>query len=550
MLYRDICKLLGVFFVGLTAVMLIPMAVAFYFDYFADQTKYPQPHSGIFFVQTQCFTLILGSLLYYIGRNASGQIYRREGLAVVVLIWFLTPAISALPFILSDTFENPFAAYFEMVSGITATGSTVAEGKRFDSAGQEIPIVHEIPQVIPVTYKYFGTMKPVRDPETGKVLREGIEAMSMGLVFWRSFIQWLGGGGVVVLFVALLPAIAGGGGRLLFTSEVAGPIKDTLTPRVRETAVKLWGIYVLLTVFEIVLLMATNPAMEFLDAITISFTALATGGFSIRNANIGYYQNAHTEWVVILCMTLGAINFSIYYYMIKGKIFRLYDPELFLYLLLIVGSSVLASYFLVGEKVTLLTGEETENLSRCDALRYAAFQVVSCHTTTGFSTANYESWPYPIQVIMLMVMYFGGMSGSTAAGIKSIRLILLFKAAQFKVESLFRPDNVRPFRLAGREVDSNVIIMVLCFFLIIASISAFSTFLFVLDGLDPETALGTVACMINGVGMSFRAGGPVNSFAFLSDFGLLLSSFLMILGRLEFFVVLAVLVPAFWRKNS
>lgn len=550
MLYRDICKLLGIFFVGLAVVMLIPMAVAFYFDYFADQTKYPQPHSGIFFVQTQSITLILGCFLYYFGRNASGQIYRREGLAVVVLIWVITPAVAALPFILSNTFENPIAAYFEAVSGITATGSTVAEAKKFDAEGNEIPITSKISQVIPITYKYFGTMKPVVDPSTGQVLREGIEAMSMGLVFWRSFIQWLGGGGVVVLFVALLPAIGGGGGKLLFTSEVAGPIKDTLTPRVRETAVKIWEIYLFLTVFEIILLMGTNPAMEFFDALTISFTALATGGFSIRNANIGYYQNANTEWVVIICMILGSINFSIYYYLIKGKIFRLYDPELLLYLLLVAGASILASSFLVGQPVTLLTGGTNDALSRSDAFRYAAFQVVSCHTTTGFCSANYELWPYPIQVIMLIVMYFGGMSGSTSAGIKSIRLMVLFKAAQHKVESLFRPDNVRPFRIAGKEMDMNVVIMVLCFFLIVVAISGLSTFLFVLDGLDPETAFATVACMINGVGMSFRAGGPSNSFAFLSDFGLLLSSFLMILGRLEFFVVLAVLVPAFWRKNS
>ena len=477
MLYREIFKILAFVLFGFSLAMLVPLGVAFYFDYYADQDLYPQPHSFFYFVETILATLALGGICYFFGRKAQGHIYRREGLAAVVLIWTLLPLVATFPFLFSGAIQNPAAAYFETVSGMTTTGSSILEAKQFNSeTGEEIPIQKVVPGIITTVYTYYGTVDPVRD-SNGKIILKGIDAMSRGLVFWRSFLQYLGGGGVMVLFVALLPMI-GGGGRLLFTSEVSGPIKDSMTPRIRDTAIQLWKIYTGLVIIQTILLLLFNDRMPFFDALTTSFATVSTGGFSIRETSIGYYDNPATEWIVMLFMVLGAINFALYYSVLKGRLFRLYDRELLLFLTLIFITCALGSWFLIGRPKMLLTGQEEGVFSLSEAIRYGSFQVISMLTTTGFATADFDLWPFPTQAIMLLAMYFGGMSGSTAAGIKTVRLYILFRIAQFKVESLFRPETVRTFRIGGKEVDNNVSLMVLCFFLLIIAISALGVFLF------------------------------------------------------------------------
>lgn len=530
-------------------VMLIPFGVAYYYDYYADPILYPQPHSSIYFLETIFITLGIAGILYGLGRKAKGSVYRREGLASVVLIWVLLPGVATLPFLLSGALEDPLKAYFETVSGLTTTGSSILEAKKFDpETGEEIPIERIVPGVVTTVYNYHGTIEPVWD-ENGKEIRTGLDALSRGLLFWRSFLQYLGGGGVVVLFVALLPMM-GGDGKLLFTTEVSGPLKDSLTPRISDTAIQLWKIYTGLIVLEIILLLIFDEGMTVFDAFTTSFSTVSTGGFTVRNTSIGYYENPATEWIVMVFMILGSINFALYYSVLRGKLFRLYDRELFIFLGLVFLCCSLGSWFLIGMPKILLNGETNGVFSVSEAIRYASFQVVSMHTTTGFATADFDLWPFATQAIMLLAMYFGGMSGSTAAGIKSVRLYILFRIAQFKVESLFRPETVRTFRIGDKEVNDDVSLMVLCFFLILASSSALCALLFIMNGLDLETAFGVASSLINNSGMAFRAGSPTASLAFLSDFGLLLGSFMMILGRLEFFVVLAMLVPAFWKRNS
>lgn len=549
MLYRDIFKLLGSYLFVLAALFCVPFSIAFYYQFFSDPATHPQSHSTLFFFETIVITLLLGLFFRWIGKNASGNLYRREGIFVVVLIWFITPALSALPFIFSHTLENPFQAYFEMVSGYTTTGSTTMYPKKYDpQTGEEIPIHQVVKGVIDTGYTFYGTITPIRDPQTGKVLYEGIEAVGKALLFWRSFTQWLGGMGIIVLFVAILPAL-GIGGKQLFHAEAPGPIKDSLTPRIKDTASALWKIYLGLTVIETVVLMATNSEMPLFDAVTITFSTLATGGFSVKNANIAAYNNATTEWVIILFMLVGGINFSLYYYALRGKLYRLYDPELLIFLVLITLSSVFCAYHLVGWEIQLMTGGR-EVLDVAKAVRYGFFQVISAQTTTGFVTANVDIWPYTTQVLLLIVMYFAAMAGSTSGGIKTMRLYMLFRIVQNKIESLFRPESVRNFTVGSVYVDHSTVVRNLCFFLIIAAVSTLSTFLFVADGIDPETALGAVACLINNVGVSFRAAGPFDSYAFMSDASLLLSSFIMILGRLEYFAILAILVPAFWKERS
>jgi trk/ktr system potassium uptake protein len=547
MLYREICKVLGLYLYGFAATLLFPLGVAVYYRFFGLEF-HPQQHTFDTFLLTIILSLLLASLLFWIGRNTAGRLYRKEALLSVVIIWFLTPALAALPFYLSGTLTNPFQAYFEAASGLTTTGSTVMCPKKFDSTGKEIPFVTETNGPQPTKYVFYGTIDPVIDPSTGAVLFTGIEAVSKALLFWRSFIQWLGGIGIIVLFVAILPPL-GIGGKVLFFMETPGPIKDALTPRIRETATLLWKIYLFMTAAQVVLLMYTNAKMDLFNAVCTSFTTLSTGGFSVRNDSIGAYQNAATDWIIIIFMVLGSINFGIYYSILKGKFYRAYEPEFFLFLAILFFSGLFTTWALVGSPMELLGGPTNKAFTWPDALRYGFFQTTSANTSTGFSVANYDLWPSPVQVLILILMFVGGMAGSTAGGIKVIRQFILFRIVQNRVESLIRPETVQQFRIGNREVGSGTTMMVTSFFTAVIAFSVLAAFLYVLDHIDVETSIGLVACMINNTGLSFRIAGPIGSCAFLSNFGCVLSSLLMILGRLEFFAVLSILVPAFWRQT-
>jgi trk system potassium uptake protein TrkH len=542
---------MGIFLFCYSAAFLFPFALAAYYQFWASPSLHPQPHTTLVFFLSFLCSLAIAGAFSYLGKKSSGRIYRREGLAIVVLMWFLLPAISAIPFVMSHTLKNPFAAYFEMVSGLTTTGATAMQAKEYDpDTGKEVPIVTTICGSVSKTYSYLGTIEPVRDPVTGTIIVQGIEAVSKSLLFWRSFIQWLGGGGIVVLFIAILPAL-GAGGKLLFHTEVPGPIKDTFTPRIKETAIQIWKIYIGFTILQPILLLATNANMDWLDAITITFSTLSTGGFSIRNASIGSYNNANTDWVIIVFMIIGSMNFSLFFYCLQGKFYRLYERELIIYICVIAVFCFIVAYSLVGAPKQLLTGEPPTGVySLHEAIRHGTFQIVSAISTTGFSSVNFDIWPFIGQVAMMIVMYIGGMSGSTAGGIKIIRHYMLFRIFLHKVETLFRPETVRSFRIGDKEVDASVTTTVLVYFFLTIFLSVAGTFIYVMDGLDPETSIGLVSCMVNDTGLAFRAAGPLESCAFLSDFGYLLSSALMIFGRLEFFAVFAILVPSFWRQDQ
>ncbi|NGX43495.1 MAG: Trk system potassium uptake protein TrkH [Chlamydiae bacterium] len=550
MLYKDICKILGYYLFGLAIALSIPFFLAAYFQFGADPSTHPQPHTTIDFFWSILACLALAGICRYIGRHSKGNLYRREGLVTVVIIWFLTPAIAGLPFYLSKTLEDPFHAYFEATSGFTTTGATTMQAKKYDpDTGDEIPIRKTFYGTHTTVYSYWGTITPVRDSKTNEILYEGIEAVSKALLFWRSFTQWLGGMGIVLLFVAILPVL-GVGGKVLFQAEVPGPIKDSLTPRIKETASQLWKIYVGLSILQVILLMVTNHDLDWFDAITITFSTVSTGGFTAKTASIGAFNNVYTDWIIIAFMILAGINFSLYFYSLRGKFYRIYEPEFFLYLFLILFSSGLVVYFLVGTDKIPRLGETEGVFSLEESIRYGTFQLVSAMTTTGFVTKDYDLWPATIQALMLIIMFVGGMSGSTAGGMKVARPYMLFYIAKYKVESLFRPETVRRQKLGKREIDTGSAIMVLCYFLIVISIAVSSTFIFIVDGIDPQSALSLVTLLINNIGIGFRMAAPTESFAFLSDFGLIFSSLLMVFGRLEFLAVLAVMVPAFWQQNK
>lgn len=550
MLYRDISKVLGSYLLGFSGAFILPLLIAAYYQYVQEPSLHPQPHTTQDFLLSFIFTAFLGAGFYFLGRKVPGHLYRREALVLVIVIWILTPFVSALPFYLSNTLKNPVQAYFEAVSGLTTTGATVLQAKKFDPQnGQEIPIEKDVRGSLDVRYSYYGNVDPIVDKMTGQVLYQGVEALGKGLLFWRSFMQFLGGGGIVLLFIAILPAI-GLGGKMLFQAELSGnPAQGSMTPRIKENAYQIWKIYMGLTILQVFILLLTNSELPLFDAVTISFSTLATGGFTIHNHSIGFYQNVNTDWVILIFMLLGSISFSLYFYILRGKFYKLYQPEFIIFIAVAISSCLICTVWLYNTERRFF-GSTPGLFSLLDAFRYGSFQIVSMLTTTGFAIADYDYWPYPIQVMMLILMFIGGMSGSTAGGLKILRCYILSRIGVHTIESIFRPETVRQLRIADREINSSTATWVLSFFLTLIAISVLATFYYVISGLDPETALGLVAAMMTNTGIGFRVVGPYDSFAFLSDTGLLVSAFLMILGRLEIFAVLAIFVPAFWRTKS
>lgn len=545
MQYREISRILGLYLYIFAIALLIPLGIAFYYQFIAHPDLHPQPHSTLAFLETVVICLLLALLFRRFGRSSHGQLYRREGLVLSVSIWFLTAAISALPFQFSGTFSNFVDSYWEAMSGLTTTGSTVMEAKRYDHAGKELPI---IAPDLPTVYAYYGTITPVRN-EQGEVVLEGIEAVGKGVLFWRSFTQWLGGMGIVVLFLSVLPAL-GVGGKVLYQSEVPGPLKDSMTPRIRDTASLLWKTYLLLSVVLMIILMVTNRELPFFDALCISCSTISTGGFGIRNNSIASYNNGWTELVVILFMIVGSINFVHYVSLARGKFSRLWDPELLFFFFVLSGMTLLITLFLKGTPEIPLSAERAEAselFNWFSSLRYAAFQLVSAQTTTGFTTTNYDVWPYGTQVLLLTAMFIGGMSGSTAGGMKVIRYSMLFKVTIDKIESIFRPNSVQVMQIGRSRISHDKAITVLCFFFIVIALTAIGTFILVLDGVDLETAFSIQGCCLNNTGLAFRMAGPANTFAFLPLMSKLIEILLMVAGRLEYFAILILFIPDFWR---
>lgn len=536
MLFSEIFRLLGRYLLSFALILCVPLGVSLWYEFSLEPGSY---ECTIAFMATLLITLLLSGLLLRLGRRALGIFYKRESLIVVILIWVITVVISAVPFLMTRTLTNPLDACFESMSALTTTGGSVIAPKAYDNAGAEIPIT------IPCTFDpcrsftYYGTVTPIRDPVTHEIVREGIEAVSKGILFWRSFLEWLGGMGIVVLFIAVFPALAIGG-RYLFEAEVTGPSKEGVTPRIKETASLLWKIYVGFTVIELALLMITNRSLSFFDALNLTFSTISTGGFSIHNDSLAAYHNGATNAIVMIFMIVGSINFILYYHCLKGKIYRIYEPEFFYFLLSLFLSCLLLSWNLWD------TPKEGGVFSWSEALYYGSFHAISSQTSTGLSLANYTLWPASCQSILLILMFVGGMSGSTSGGIKIIRHCIFFRVLFDKVESLFRPETVRSLKIGRKEISSKTALTVLVFvgFLIIITIGA--TFLFITCGLDPFTAFSTTACMINNGGMTF--GAASSSFAFLTPLAKGLSIFLMLLGRLELFAILALFFPAFWRK--
>ncbi|MCD6090411.1 MAG: TrkH family potassium uptake protein [Bacteroidales bacterium] len=435
-------------------------------------------------------TMFIGLLGWRLTFGVNKTVSKKEGYLVVSFSWILISLFGSLPFYLSGYFPSFTDAFFETISGFTTTGASILTN---------------------------------------------IEAIPKGLLFWRALTHWIGGMGIIVLSLAILPLL-GIGGMQLFAAESPGPTFDKIHPKVKETAKRLWAIYVLITFIEVAFLMFGK--MSFFDAICHAFATMATGGFSTQNASIKEYS-AYIQYVIIVFMILAGTNFSLHYYLLIGKVKDVWKNEEFrFYLGIIFIVTIIISvglYFQMG-----FSGEK--------AFRDGLFQVVSIVTTTGFVTSNYLIWPPVLWFVLFLLFFVGGSAGSTGGGVKVTRILLLIKNSLLELKRLVHPNAIIPVRLNTNPVPQNIVLVVISFFLIYISIFALGAIILVGMGLDFVSAIGASASSLGNIGPALGSVGPIENYAHLPEMAKWFLSFLMLLGRLELFTVLIIFSPTFWRK--
>lgn len=437
-------------------------------------------------------TSFIGFLIWFFTKNADKtDIGKREGYLIVTSGWIVMSLFGSIPFVLHGSIPSYVDAFFEVMSGFTTTGASILND---------------------------------------------IEALPHGLLFWRSITQWIGGMGIIVLSLAILPLL-GIGGMQLYAAEVPGITKDKFHPRVKETAKRLWGIYLILTALETLLLMIAG--MNLFDAINHSFTTLATGGFSTKNSSTAYYSSPAIQYIFIVFMFLAGTNFTLHYFALHRDFnFLKTNDEFKAYSLFILISSV----------VIMIIHHPHLNLSLEEKFRQSLFHVVSLVTTTGYVSSDYENWAIFSRIIFFVLLFIGGCAGSTGGSIKIVRHYLLFKNGFLELKRLVHPRAVIPVRVNGKAVLPEIISNVQAFFILYILIFVLSSIILSMAGLDFLTAIGASATCLGNVGPGIGTVGPVSNFSHLPDLTKLLLSFLMLVGRLELFTVLVIFSPSFWKK--
>jgi len=489
---RALAATLGALLGFLAVALLLPAGIALI---------YGEPYWWPF-VLAALLAGAVGGGLWVLGGRRPHEPGIREGFAIVALAWLVLSLFGALPFVLGDVLSYT-DAFFETMSGFTTTGATILGGER--------------------------------TPE--------IETLPRAYLFWRSLAHWLGGMGIIVLTLAILP-ILGVGGMQLYKAEVPGPTADKLTPRVRETARRLWLIYVGITALEVLLLL---PAMDWFDAVNHAFATMATGGFSTKNGSVGQFGSAYVEWVITVFMLLAGANFALHYRLLHGQWRPVWqDTELRVYLSIVAVATVLIT---LGIWAPLhAEGNYQTYAELSDALRHGAFQAVSIITTTGFGTADYEQWS-PLAVGVLFLLFFvGGMAGSTGGGIKVVRHVLLFKNSFRELKQLVHPRAIVPVRLNGRMVSDEVLRNVLSFFVLYFGLLGMGTLALSVMEVDLLSAFGAVLSCLGNIGPAFGTMGPAENYAHLPALAKWILALLMMTGRLEIFTVLILLTRTFWRR--
>ncbi len=474
-------RILGILLMLFSLTMLPPILVSLSYN----------DHQLDAFFHAFVITLGLGILVWLPVRNKRRELRVRDGFVVTVLFWLVLSFSGCIPLYLSEAANLSFVdAYFESLSGLTTTGATVITG------------IDQLPQSI---------------------------------LWYRQQLQWFGGMGIIVLAVAILPML-GIGGMQLYRAEAPGPVKDSkLTPRITETAKALWYIYLGLTI--ICALAYWAAGMNLFDAVAHSFSTIAIGGYSTHDASIGYFNSTLIELIAIFFMFLSGINFALHFtaWRSNSPLVYLRDPEFKFY----------ASVIGLVAIVTIATLIATESYQPSEAFIKGLFEVVSIATTTGFSTADFSSWPFVLPFLLFVVAFIGGCAGSTGGGMKAIRVLLIYKQGLREIKRLIHPNAIIPVKLGKKPVPDRVLEAVWGFFSVYLFVFVILLLLLLATGLDQVTAWSAVGACINNLGPGL--GDVALHYGDLPDTAKWVLCFAMLMGRLEIFTLLILFTPAFWR---
>lgn len=478
--YGIVLRVLGIILI-IEAVLMIPSYII---------ALYTNQGDDMAFLFTILIILIVGAI-FARRKKTPIKISPRDGFAIVTFAWILLSLFGALPLYITNSSNTFIDAFFEIASGFTTTGATI--------------MTH-------------------------------FQNLPKGILFWRSFTQWIGGMGILVFTLSLLPVL-GISGFQIFKAESPGPISGKIVPRLKDTAKILYITYGAITIIQIVFLYFGG--MNIYDALLYTFGTVGTGGFGIRTDSIATYNSTYIYIVIGLFMMFSAVNFSLYYAAFKGRIRDIFkDEELKLYLTLIIGGIILISLNLI-----------TSSYNKIGlAIRDAFFHVSSMITTTGYSITEVEAWPSFSRGILIILMLIGGSAGSTAGGIKVIRLLVVLKLIKREVGKLFHPRAVMPIKINGKLMSNEKIASIYSFLTLYVVIFMVSTLLVSLEEVDLITAGITVISAFGNIGIDFS--GNIRNFGDFSQISKLLLSFLMLLGRLELFTVIALFAPRTWRKRA
>lgn len=476
--FRLTLHVLGGLLLVLGAMLLVPIILSLVY----------RDGEWLSFLLAAAVTAGTGGVLFRYFRRRE-EVTLREGFAIVTFGWIAFALFGSLPYLFSGSLPDPVDAYFEAMAGFTTTGASVMTD---------------------------------------------VEAHAKSVLFWRALTQWVGGMGMIVLSVAILPLL-GVGGMQLFQAEMAGPTADRLTPRIQDTARLLWVAYAVITGGGILLLWIGE--MDFFDAVCHTFSAVATGGFSTRNASMAAF-GTYSQLVILVLMLLGGMSFSLHYFALRGKFGKYWaSEELRWYLTLLVGMTVV---------IVAVNWRDYEN--PLVNLRDSAFEVTSVVTTTGFATTDCERWPVFAQGLLFAAMFLGGCAGSTAGSLKQVRFVLLVKHALLQTGRLIHPRQVTVLKLDRRAVSKEIMEGVLGFTVLFFGVFIISALLLNAAGVDLITAgSGAIACLST-VGPGLGEVGPTDNYAALPDSGKIVLCLAMLLGRLEVFTVLVLLSVSFWKK--
>jgi trk system potassium uptake protein TrkH len=438
-------------------------------------------------------TLLIGFTMRIATRKSKdAEIKKRDGYLIVTLSWLSMAIFATLPYLFSGAIPNITNAFFESMSGLTTTGATILDN---------------------------------------------IENQPHGILFWRSMTQFIGGMGIIVLTIAILPML-GIGGMELFVAEAPGPTKDKIHPRIKETAKRLWIIYLMLTVAETIILMCCG--MNFFDAINHALTTNSTGGFSTKQASIAAFDSPIIEIVIMFFMFVAGTNFTLIYFGFKGKFNRFWNNDEFKwYLGAVLGLIVI---------LTPIIWAQTD-LSIWRSLRDVSFQVISIITTTGYATADYTFWGPLATFVFFLLLFSGASAGSTSGGIKIVRIVLLMKNGFLEFKKRLHPSAILPVYLNKQSVPSNIIYNLLAFIFLYLFVFTIGALAMTALGETFDVALSSVATSLGNVGPGIAEISPSGTFSGISDGGKWILSFLMLFGRLELFTVALLFTPYYWRRN-